>query len=96
MRARPPKTKKITMSEAEFRKKLKGASMMTLEKTLIIFALALKDEIDADDDLICKVAERANRYSEHIEKNLVRLNDVEEILRKKTNITFGRERRHYE
>ena len=74
------------MTEAELRKMLKEASDTATHRTIILFAAAMQDEVKADDDMICNTAMCAYRYVGYIEKHIVKLKEVEEIIEKKSGL----------
>lgn len=87
-RAKVKKQRKITLTEAELRKLIKEASDTATDRMIILFSAAMQDELGADDDAICNTALRAKRYTRYIESNITKLQEVESILEKKSELQF--------
>lgn len=57
-------------------------------KSCILMITAVADEMDVDEDTICKIAERAERYAQYEHDHLIRMNEVSDMLKKKTGIDW--------
>ena len=57
-------------------------------KSCILMITAVADEMDVDEDTICRIAERTERYAQYENDHLIRMNEVSDILKKKTGIDW--------
>ena len=53
-------------------------------KSCILMITAVADEMDVDEDTICKIAERTERYAQYEHDHLIRMNEVSEWIPFKT------------
>ena len=83
-KAKKPKHQKYIMS----RKQIKEMCSEQIEKAFLLMATAAADELDLDDDKLVAIAQRSARYAEYIDEHIIRLNEVSEILEKKTGIKW--------
>lgn len=83
-RVKKPKQNKVTLSRAE----LHQMCNEQVEKAFLLMATAAADELGLTDDQLTDIAERSARYAEYIDDNVLRLNEVSEILEKNTGIRW--------
>ena len=57
-------------------------------KSCILMITAVADEMDVDEDTICRIAERTQRYAQYEHDHLIRMNEVSDMLKKKTGIDW--------
>lgn len=57
-------------------------------KSCILMITAVADELDIDEDMICRIAERTQRYAKYESDHLIRMNEVSDMLKKKTGIDW--------
>lgn len=57
-------------------------------KSCILMITAVADELDVDEDTICRIAERTQRYAQYERDHLIRMNEVSDMLKKKTGIDW--------
>lgn len=57
-------------------------------KSCILMITAVADELDIDEDMICNIAERTQRYAKYEHDHLIRMNEVSDMLKAKTGIDW--------
>lgn len=57
-------------------------------KSCILMITAVADEMNVDEDTICRIAERTQRYAQYEQDHLIRMNEVSDMLKKKTGIDW--------
>ena len=57
-------------------------------KSCILMMTAVADEMDLGEDEVCRIAERTQRYAQYEKEHLVRMNEVSDMLKKKTGIDW--------
>ena len=80
------KKKQITMTRAKIEKIKKEAMGDAVDRSILLLVTAMKDE-GLSDSKLNKVIERANRYAEHIDDNLVRIKETQKMLADTYGIT---------
>lgn len=83
-RLKKPKKKKETYTKAEVR----DLCDQFVAKTCILMMVATADELNLDEDMICKIAQRTERYAGYEKDKLIRMNEVSRILKEKTGIDW--------
>lgn len=83
-RAKKPKQQAYTLT----RKQVKEMCSEQVEKAFLLMATAAADELDLDDDKLVAIAERSARYAEYIDDHVIRMNEVSDILKKKTGLDW--------
>ena len=83
-RAKKPKQQVYTLT----RKQVKEMCSEQIEKAFLLMATAAADELDLDDDKLVAIAQRSARYAEYIDDHVIRMNEVSDILKKKTGIDW--------
>lgn len=81
---------KIQLSEKQIKRLKEEIVAQTCGKTLILSVAAMADELNLTEEQIGNVAKRLDRYAGYLEDHTVRLNEVADIIEKKTGIKFGR------
>ena len=85
-RVKKPKKKQITMTQAEIdRLKNKVSYEVTNRVTLLILA-AVVDELGTDDEQICNIVKRTNRYADYIKEHYVHMEDIRKTIEKGTGV----------
>ena len=56
---------------------------------MLITICAVKDELKLDDTKIFRCVERVDRYADHLDKHLVKINDFSKFLKDSTGIDWG-------
>lgn len=57
-------------------------------KSCILMITAVADEMELDEEMICQIAERTQRYAQYEHDHLIRMNEVSDMLKKKTGIDW--------
>lgn len=57
-------------------------------KSCILMLTAVADELDIDEDTLCNIAERTQRYAKYEKERIIRMDEVSDILKKKTGIDW--------
>lgn len=83
-RAKKPKQQVYTLT----RKQVKEMCNEQIEKAFLLMATAAADELDLDDDKLVAIAQRSARYAEYIDDHVIRMNEVSDILKKKTGLDW--------
>lgn len=83
-RVKKPKQEKYTLTK----KQVKAMCKEQVEKAFLLMATAAADELDLDDDKLVAIAQRSARYAEYIDEHIIRLNEVSDILKKKTGLDW--------
>lgn len=83
-RAKKPKQEKYMLTK----KQVKAMCKEQVEKAFLLMATAAADELDLDDDKLIAIAQRSARYAEYIDDHVIRMNEVSDILKKKTGIDW--------
>lgn len=83
-RAKKPKQQAYTLT----RKQVKEMCSEQIEKAFLLMATAAADELDLDDDKLVAIAQRSARYAEYIDDHVIRMNEVSDILKKKTGLDW--------
>ena len=78
--------KHITLTKADVRKLKHDIIKEATEKAFIVLLTALMDEYGFKAKRLQKVWERADRYCDYIEDNLVNIRQVQKILEDKTGV----------
>ena len=83
-RVKKPKQGKYTLTKKE----VKAMCKEQVEKAFLLMATAAADELDLDDAQLVSIAQRSARYAEYIDDHVIRMNEVSDILKKKTGIVW--------
>lgn len=81
-RAKKPKQQHFT------REQMKDLCNQFVAKSCILMITAVADELELDENTICKIAERTSRYTKYEKEHLIRMNEVSDMLKKKTGIDW--------
>jgi len=57
-------------------------------KSCILMLTAVADELDIDEDTLCNIAKRTQRYAKYEKEQIIKMNEVSDILKKKTGIDW--------
>ena len=57
-------------------------------KSCILMLTAVADELDIDEDTLCNIAERTQRYAKYEKERIIRMDEVSDVLKKKTGIDW--------
>lgn len=57
-------------------------------KSCILMITAVADEMDLNEEEVCRIAERTQRYAQYEKEHIVRMNEVSDMLKKKTGVDW--------
>ena len=81
-RFKKPKQERFTKEE------MRELCNQFVAKSCILMITAIADELDLDENTICRIAERTQRYAKYEREHLIRMNEVSDMLKKKTGIDW--------
>ena len=67
---------------------VRGICKKSVNKMCILMITAVVDELHIDEDAICNIATRMERYVQYEKNHLIEMNQVSEILKKNTGIDW--------
>ena len=85
-RVKIKKDKKIMISGKELDRYMRGAAERATGKVMLLMLAATCDELELDENKMCDIATRVMRYSQHMDKHVVRLEDLRKTIEKKTGV----------
>ena len=86
-KAKNSASKKYYISEKQLERiKKKVSKEITDKACLLRFLVAVIDELDIDEDGVCKLMERISRYANNFEQHLFKMEDVRNSIEKSTGI----------
>lgn len=80
--------KHVTLTSADIKKMKREAVAEAVERSLLVFLTAAYDSCKLSEDDLIKIMDRANRYAEYIEENLVSTKVVKDIIQKNIGLRF--------
>ena len=83
-RYKKPKPEKTSYTRDE----IKELCDEFVAKSCILMMTAVADEMDLDEDKICRIAERTERYAQYEKDHIVRINEISKMLKDKTGIDW--------
>lgn len=83
-RFKKPKQEKAVYTKKEIR----DLCDQFVAKSCILMMTAVADELDLDEEKICDIAKRTERYAKYEKDHIVRINEVSDMLKKKTGIDW--------
>ena len=57
-------------------------------KSCILMITAVADEFDLSEEEVCRIAERTQRYAKYEREHIIRMNEVSDMLKKKTGVDW--------
>lgn len=78
----------ITLTKAKVEKIKADAVTEAMQKAMLLFLAALRDEYGFGEQRLCKTLETVDRYAGYVDKHLVSLREVQEIVEKGTGLKF--------
>lgn len=88
-KAKNPNSKKYYISEKQLERIKQKVSKEITDKVCLLFLVAVTDEMDLDEDGVCKLMERISRYSNYLDQHLVKMEEVRQIIENKTGIKLS-------
>lgn len=86
VKTKPKKQKKIMVSPTELNKIKRDIERKAIDMMWLVMLAAMVDELDLNEDQLCNVAMRTERYSDYIEDHIVKMEDIRKTIEKKTGI----------
>ena len=83
------RAKKFHISEKQLEKVKVEIAKDVSNKTCLLCIAAMADHLNLTEDEICETAEVIDRWAGYIDQKIVSINEVAEIIEKKTGIKFG-------
>lgn len=87
-RAKPKNaaSKKYYVSEKQLNRIKEKVTKDVTDKVCLLFLVAAVDEVNLDEEGVCKLMERISRYAKHLDNHLVKMEDVRKCIEKSTGI----------
>lgn len=76
----------ITLTRSKVKALKSEITEEALQKTMLLFLLAARDEFGLGETRIVRLIERVDRYADHVDNHLVSLKEVQEIFEKNTGM----------
>lgn len=70
------------------KKQMRDLCRQFVSKSCIIMITAAADELNLGEDEICRIAERTQRYAEYEKDHLIKMDEISDMLKKKTGINW--------
>lgn len=87
-RAKPKNaaSKKYYVSEKQLNRIKEKVTKDVTDKVCLLFLVAAVDEVNLDEEGVCKLMERISRYAKHLDDHLVKMEDMRKSIEKSTGI----------
>ena len=85
-RAKKPKNKNITLTESKIEKIKTEVTKSAVSKASLLMMMAARDELNLDDEQICAVMIRMDRYAVYVDDKIVKLKDIQAMIEKNTGL----------
>ena len=85
-KAKNSASKKYYLSEKQLEREKRKVTKDVTDKVCLLFLVAAVDELNLDEDGVCKLMERISRYAKHIDEHLVKMEDLRKSIEKSTGI----------
>lgn len=80
------KNKKIVVDETKLNKIKRDAASEAIDKACLVVLAAMVDELGIDDEQLCAVMKRTDRYAGYIKNHKAKIEDVRSTIEKGTGI----------
>lgn len=92
MAKKKPKTRRprYEVSEKQLERIKRQVAKETIEKTCLLSIAVMADRLDLSEDEICVVASDITRWAQYLDDHVLKLEEVAEVIEKKTGIKFAR------
>ena len=84
------RTAKYLISDKQLEKIKKEVAWEATTKASLLNLTATVDCFGLTEDQVCELAETVTRYAMYVEKHIVRLNEMADLIKEKTGIEFSR------
>lgn len=85
-KAKNSASKKYYMSEKQLERVKWKVTKDVTDKVCLLFMVAVIDEINLDEDGVCKLMQRISRYTKNYDEHLFKMEDVRKSIEKSTGI----------
>lgn len=85
-KAKNSASKKYYMSEKQLERVKWKVTKEVTDKVCLLFMVAVIDEINLDEDGVCKLMQRISRYTKNYDEHLFKMEDVRKSIEKSTGI----------
>ena len=87
-KAKNTASKKYYISEKQLERVKQKVSKDVTDKVCLLFMVAAIDEMNLDEDRVCKLMQRISRYTKNFEEHLFKMEDVRKSIEKSTGIVL--------
>lgn len=82
------KKKKVQLTASELNKLRREITKNATDKACLILLAAVADELSIDDDQLCNIMSRTNRYASYVSNHIAKMEDIRKTIQNKTGITL--------
>lgn len=90
MKKKKTRRPKAQLSEKQIEKIKREITRDVVQKTCLLAVATMADTLSLSEDKVCEVASDIFRWAENIEEHVLQIQDIEDVIKKKTGIKFGR------
>ena len=84
------RTQKYRLSVKQLEKEKKKVAWDATTKASLLNIAATADCFGLNEEQICELAETVTRYAMYVDKHIVRLNEMADLIEEKTGVRFSR------
>lgn len=85
-KAKNTASKKYYMSEKQLERVKWKVTKEVTDKVCLLFMVAVIDELNVDEEGVCKLMQRISRYTKNYDEHLFKMEDVRKSIEKSTGI----------
>ena len=85
-KAKNTASKKYYISEKQLERVKQKVTKDVTDKVCLLFMVAVIDELNVDEDGVCKLMQRISRYTKNFDEHLFKMEDVRKSIEKSTGI----------
>ena len=85
-RVKKPKSNTITLKKKDIDQIKSDATY----KAMLVCIAFMSESLKLSDDEICDMAVTVDRWCDYLEKHIITINEVSDIIKKQTGLDFGR------
>lgn len=85
-RAKKPKSQTVTLKRSDISKIKREVAEEVTDKACLIILAAMTDELNINDDQLCAVMTRTQRYSGYIKDHIVQMELIRKTIEKNTGV----------
>ena len=87
-KAKNTASKKYYVSEKQLERIKQKVTKDVTDKVCLLFMVAAIDEVNLDEETVCKLMKRVSQYSKYLDEHLVRMEDVRKSIENSTGIVL--------